>query len=74
MIYPKHPIRSLVTSMLRKANIFKRGCEEIRDRKLLEILKKDRTWSLSLITGNKLKKTHSQGIMKKKRTKPTKEF
>jgi hypothetical protein len=25
-------------------NIFKRGYEEIRDRKLLEILKKDRTW------------------------------
>ena len=33
-------------------------------------------WSLmSLITGNKVKKTHtSQGIVKKKRTKPTKEF
>ena len=44
MIHRKHPIRSLLTSMLRKANIFKRGCEEIRDRKLLEILKKDRTW------------------------------
>ena len=29
-------------SMLK--NIFKRGYEEIRDRKLLEILKKDRTW------------------------------
>ena len=25
-------------------NIFKRGYEEIRDRKLLEILKKDRKW------------------------------
>ena len=25
-------------------SIFKRGYEEIRDRKLLEILKKDRTW------------------------------
>ena len=25
-------------------NIFKRGYEEIRERKLLEILKKDRTW------------------------------
>jgi hypothetical protein len=25
-------------------NIFKRGYEEIRDRKLLEILKKNRTW------------------------------
>jgi hypothetical protein len=25
-------------------NIFKRGYEVIRDRKLLEILKKDRTW------------------------------
>ena len=25
-------------------NIFKRGYKEIRDRKLLEILKKDRTW------------------------------
>jgi hypothetical protein len=25
-------------------NIFKRGYEEIRDRKFLEILKKDRTW------------------------------
>ena len=25
-------------------NIFKRGYEEIKDRKLLEILKKDRTW------------------------------
>jgi hypothetical protein len=25
-------------------NIFKRGYEEMRDRKLLEILKKDRTW------------------------------
>jgi hypothetical protein len=25
-------------------NIFKKGYEEIRDRKLLEILKKDRTW------------------------------
>jgi hypothetical protein len=25
-------------------NIFKRGYEEIRDRKLLEILKRDRTW------------------------------
>ena len=33
-------------------------------------------WSLmSLITGNKVKKIHtSQGIVKKKRTKPTKEF
>ena len=33
-------------------------------------------WSLmSLITGNKVKKTHtSQGIVKKKRTKPTKNF
>jgi hypothetical protein len=33
-------------------------------------------WSLmSLITGNKVKKKHtSQGIVKKKRTKPTKEF
>jgi hypothetical protein len=33
-------------------------------------------WSLmSLITGNKLKKTYtSQGIVKKKRTKPTKDF
>jgi hypothetical protein len=25
-------------------NIFERGYEEIRDRKLLEILKKDQTW------------------------------
>ena len=32
-------------------------------------------WSLmSLITGNKVKKNTSQGIVKKKRTKPTKEF
>ena len=33
-------------------------------------------WSLmSLITGNKVKKKHtSQGIVKKKRKKPTKEF
>ena len=33
-------------------------------------------WSLmSLITGNKVKKNHtSQGIVKKKRTKTTKEF
>ena len=33
-------------------------------------------WSLmSLITGNQVKKKHtSQGIVKKKRTKPTKEF
>ena len=33
-------------------------------------------WSLmSLITGNKVKKKHTnQGIVKKKRTKPTKEF
>jgi hypothetical protein len=33
-------------------------------------------WSLmSLITGNKVKKHHtSQGIVKKKRTKPTKEL
>ena len=33
-------------------------------------------WSLmSLITGNKVKKKNtSQGIVKKKRTKPTKEF
>ena len=32
-------------------------------------------WSLmSLITGNKVKKHTSQGIVKKKRTKPTKEF
>jgi hypothetical protein len=33
-------------------------------------------WSLmSLFTGNKVKKNHtSQGIVKKKRTKPTKEF
>ena len=33
-------------------------------------------WSLmSLITGNKVKKKHtSQGIVKKKRTTPTKEF
>ena len=33
-------------------------------------------WSLmSLITGNKVEKKHtSQGIVKKKRTKPTKEF
>ena len=33
-------------------------------------------WSLmSLITGNKFKKNHtSQGIVKKKRTKPTKDF
>ena len=31
-------------------------------------------WSLmSLITGNKVKKHTSQGIVKKKRTKPTKE-
>jgi hypothetical protein len=30
---------------------------------------------MSLITGNKLKKTYtSQGIVKKKRTKPTKDF
>jgi hypothetical protein len=30
---------------------------------------------MSLITGNKVKKKHtSQGIVKKKRTKPTKEF
>ena len=32
-------------------------------------------WSLmSLITGNKVKKHTSQDIVKKKRTKPTKEF
>ena len=33
-------------------------------------------WSLmSLVTGNKVKKKHtSQGIVKKKRTKPTKDF
>jgi hypothetical protein len=32
-------------------------------------------WSLmSLITGNKVKKHKSQGIVKKKRTKSTKEF
>jgi hypothetical protein len=32
-------------------------------------------WSLmSLITGNKVKKHTNQGIVKKKRTKPTKEF
>ena len=32
-------------------------------------------WSLmSLITGNKVKKNTSQGIVKKKRTKPTKEL
>ena len=32
-------------------------------------------WSLmSLITGNKVKKHTSQGIVKNKRTKPTKEF
>jgi hypothetical protein len=33
-------------------------------------------WSLmNLITGNKVKNKHtSQGIVKKKRTKPTKEF
>ena len=32
-------------------------------------------WSLmSLITGNKVIKPISQGIVKKKRTKPTKEF
>ena len=32
-------------------------------------------WSLkSLITGNIVKKHTSQGIVKKKRTKPTKEF
>jgi hypothetical protein len=32
-------------------------------------------WSLmSLIIGNKVKKHTSQGIVKKKRTKPTKEF
>jgi hypothetical protein len=29
---------------------------------------------MSLITGNKVEKNTSQGIMKKKRTKPTKEF
>jgi hypothetical protein len=29
-------------------NIFKRGYEEIRDRKLLEILKKDWTWLISV--------------------------
>jgi hypothetical protein len=29
---------------------------------------------MSLITGNKVKKHTSQGIVKKKRTKPTKEF
>jgi hypothetical protein len=31
---------------------------------------------MSLITGNEVKKTHKpiQGIVKKKRTKPTKEF
>jgi hypothetical protein len=30
---------------------------------------------MSLITGNKVKKKHtSQGIVKKKKTKPTKEF
>ena len=32
-------------------------------------------WSLmSLITGNKVKKHASQGIVKKKRTKPTKQW
>jgi hypothetical protein len=103
-------------------SIFKRGYEEIRDRKLLGILKKDRTWLkyelhcniktqaplffknnltfviqmlinvfprivfvffalkscqwslMSLITGNKVKKHASQGIVKKKRTKPTKQW
>jgi hypothetical protein len=34
----------LFTEMKVLKNIFKRGYEEIRDRKLLEILKKDRTW------------------------------
>jgi uncharacterized protein YutE (UPF0331/DUF86 family) len=34
----------LFTEMSVLKNIFKRGYEEIRDRKLLEILKKDRTW------------------------------
>jgi hypothetical protein len=29
---------------------------------------------MSLITGNKVNKKTSQGIVKKKRTKPTKEF
>jgi hypothetical protein len=29
---------------------------------------------MSLITGNKVNKNTSQGIVKKKRTKPTKEF
>jgi hypothetical protein len=29
---------------------------------------------MSLITGNKVKKNTSQGIVKKERTKPTKEF
>jgi hypothetical protein len=29
---------------------------------------------MSLITGNKVKKNTNQGIVKKKRTKPTKEF
>jgi hypothetical protein len=29
---------------------------------------------MSLITGNKVKKHTSQGIVNKKRTKPTKEF
>ena len=103
-------------------SIFKRGYEEIRDRKLLGLLKKDRTWLkyelhcniktqaplffknnltfviqmlinvfprivfvffalkscqwslMSLITGNKVKKYASQGIVKKKRTKPTKQW
>jgi hypothetical protein len=34
----------LFTEMKVLKNIFKMGYEEIRDRKLLEILKKDRTW------------------------------
>ena len=34
----------LFTEMKVLKNIFKGGYEEIRDRKLLEILKKDRTW------------------------------
>jgi hypothetical protein len=32
-------------------NIFKMGYEEIRDRKLLEILEKDRTWLKSYAPG-----------------------
>jgi hypothetical protein len=34
-------------------NIFKRGYEEIRDRKLLGILKKDRTWLKYVLAGSR---------------------